>query len=212
MDCTDRGRWGCGHIYLPVLATPLIWRWTRQKRARIEEGSGVGGRERRMRREGVGKRGSEDETRGSGWWSSGWRLKICGVPSCTASIARFLPLSPFLSPSLSLSLSLSPSLSLSLRSSSSFFLGSLALFIFLSIALCGMKLSLLVAGVTVCRARVTSSTPRASARAYTQIGRGREGGRLNAERVSRPFSLSLSLSLSLSHRGAVATVCAEWRR
>jgi len=31
----------------------------------------------------------------SGWWSSGWRLKICGVPSCTASIARAfsLPLS-----------------------------------------------------------------------------------------------------------------------
>jgi len=69
------------------------------------------------------------------------------------------------------------SLSLSLRSSSSFFLGSLALFIFLSIALCGMKLSLLAAGVTVCRARVTSSTPRASARAYTHIAGGREGGR-----------------------------------
>lgn len=33
---------GDGHIYLPVLATPLIWRWTRQKRARIEEGLGVG--------------------------------------------------------------------------------------------------------------------------------------------------------------------------
>lgn len=33
---------GDGHIYLPVLATSLIWRWTRQKRARIEAGLGVG--------------------------------------------------------------------------------------------------------------------------------------------------------------------------
>lgn len=37
---SDQGRWGDGHIYLPVLATPLIWRWTRQKR--IEEGLEVG--------------------------------------------------------------------------------------------------------------------------------------------------------------------------
>ena len=41
--CTGPTRGGGdGHIYLPVLATPLIWRWTRQKRARIEEGLGVG--------------------------------------------------------------------------------------------------------------------------------------------------------------------------
>lgn len=44
-----------------------------------------------------------------GWWSSGWRLKICGVPSCTASIVR-----AFSSLSLSLRLSMPPFLSFTL--------------------------------------------------------------------------------------------------
>lgn len=89
--CTGLTRGGGdGHIYLPVLATPLIWRWTRQKRARIEEGLGVG--------EPCGCAGGRwsvprDE---DGVVESGWRLKICGVPSCTARVTSSLssPLHP----------------------------------------------------------------------------------------------------------------------
>lgn len=66
--------------------------------------------------------------RGCGWRSSGWRLKICGVPSCTASIARaFSP--PSLSFPLLLSISLSLSLHLAVRRSLSLFQFSRTLYI-----------------------------------------------------------------------------------
>lgn len=76
--------------------------------------------------------------------------------------ARFLS-SLFLHASLSLSLLFPPF--------SSFFLGSLALFIFLSPALCGMKLSLLVAGATRCIGVPRAlRVARVRTRVYTHIG------------------------------------------
>lgn len=119
-------------------------------------------------------------------------------PSFSGPLSRSLSLSssPYFSLSLSVPFSLSLSFSFSVHRSLRF--GSLALFIFLSIALCGMKLSLLVAGVMrvgVPRALLVTVESRASARA----------------RIYTPGVSAACVPRSHRCRGAVAA-CVEWRR